>query len=282
MSVRSGSLVSHPVAVRFNAGTGMVGWGLLATSVALAFVPFVGWALSYVPSRLKNSLEAKADQDSLANHYRVQIAERLGISPEAVTRDDLLKLAAKDEAFGKLIQGSLNNQEDANRSVNISAAVGALLPGAGAIGSIAAGLAADVGLGKIFSKDDVSVSDAADYLDQVRAAGGMVQPEDVMLLRVAQNPELQEKIQQYYGAKFHKLSASKRVDVAKEMKFLYGACFNDKERLNAGLVTSQALAVEPPPAMNWQEVVGKKSKPTISHRAQVEAQRAQQVQAAKA
>lgn len=284
MAVEAGSLRSHVATIsamsRARAEPGMLKWGLMAVAAGLSFIPVVGVPISYLPSRMMNALDAKAEQTSLANHYRVQIAQRMGIAPEEVTRQHLLELAAKDEAFAKLIAGSVADKAKANRSAAIGTAVGTgasiFVPGAGMLGVIGANIAADMGASLIFDKDEATVSAAADYFDEVRAAGQQVQPQDIMLLRVAQNEELSAEIEKNFGGKFHKLSAMKRLEVAQSMPVLFQACVRDAMRLNEGSVTSQQLAVEKPPAMNWQAAVGKRAKPATSFRAQVESRRAAQ------
>ncbi len=266
MAINQASLTSNPTAVpvapRMQKGNGALYWLSLAVGMGVAAltipIPFVGSAgslLSYLPFRFSNSIEAKNQQESIANHFRVQIAERMGIAPEAVTRQHLLELAAKDEAFGKLIETSLHQQNSNNRNALIGSVVGTVIPGATIVQSLGTNLVANTAASVIFDKNEISIIDTTDHFDQVRASGGMVQPEDVMLLRVAQNDELQAQIMQDFGAKFHKLSPMKRVEAMQALPKLYQACMRDAARLNSGRVTSQALAVEPPPAMNHRQAV---------------------------
>lgn len=283
MVIDQNSLSAHTAAVsvqRPKAGAGPIKWVLLAATVGLSFaLPVIGSIIGYIPGRLVNKMEQNAEHESIAKHYSEEIGVRLGKAPEAVTRDDLYQVAARDAGFSQLLQGVQEQKDSADRSSLIGAGAGAALHG---VGFVVGSLAADVGASVLFKKDEVFVLDATDAIEAKIAAGQPVSMEDVFTLRVAQNDVLASRILEETGKKFHKLDPSNKDDAGKLAKLyqsmpgLVEAAKRDAELLNTGKVKAQSLAVQTAPAQQeWAQRVGKKVPAAGGFRQQVEARRAQ-------
>lgn len=278
MVIDQNSLSAHSAGVsvqRPKVGAGPVKWVLLAATVGLSFaLPVIGSLIGYIPSRISNSLESNAEHDSIAKHFSEEIGMRIGKPPEAVTRDDLYEVAARDAGFNQLLQGVHEQKASADRGSLVGAGAGAVLHG---VGMVVGSLAADVGVSALFKKDELYVLDVSDHIEEKLAAGEPVTAEDVFMLRVAQNDELALRIEQENGKKFQKLDENKRAQIMQAMPGLFDAAQNDAAALNARTIKTQQLAVQTAPdQQKWAHRVGRQPR-AANFRAQVEASRAQAV-----
>jgi hypothetical protein len=252
----AGVSVQRPEAVRSK-----MYWVAMAGSLGLAFLGTVFGALSYFPAKFANRINANAEHESLAQHFKIQIADRLGVAPSEVTRDHLYDLATKDAAFAKLLEASAAEEKKDNRGSMIGAGVATALPVVGAVGSLAhigTSLALTMGA-SIFDKDILKVTDVTDHIEAKLAANELATADDLMLLRVAQNDELSKGITEQYGKQFHKLNSKKRMEVIAQMPSLFDSTARDSTALNNQLVTTQDLAIEQAPkATNWSSRMSRK------------------------
>lgn len=280
MSVNAHSLVSNvatvssgpPDLVRAPAEVGKKYWVLRGVAAVLGFVPLLG-ALSYMPASWANHIEAKAEHESIAEHYRDQLAAHFGIAPDAVQVEHLYQAAVHDLEFSKLLESSARQEKTANKHAAASAGVSFFAGGLGVVGDLVATQVL-ASASTIFDKDDLTVLDTVDHIDEKRAAGEVINADDIMLLRVSQNPALQHEIRQRHGKSYQKLSGDKRLAVIEEMPDLFHTTMRDASAVNQGLVSVKELSLESAPRPASHLVKQQKSHAKVaqqqSHRARIE------------
>lgn len=224
-------------------------WALAAGSFVLGMFPGIGLA-SYIPSKMANNMKAEAEHDSIADHYRLQIAERLGVAPTAVTREHLYEAAAHDAGFSKLLESSMKQKASDDRKAGITAGLSGVAGAVGmsiGLGYMATEMALHAGASSIFEKDTMTVLDVTDHIEAKMAQNMLVNPDDLMLLRVAQNEGLAVELEAKYGKPYHKLAPQQRMQVIESMPSLFETTMRDATALNNRMVKPQDLALQQAP-----------------------------------
>lgn len=251
-------------------------------ALAATFLGGLGLGASMMIDRAKNSEVAKDQKKTLAKHYREQIAAQLGMSPDQVNYSDLEKAAQVNPQFAQLVNKINVEQGRADRSAlaatTVGLAAGGWMPGISAASNIVGKAAAPVvmhvggaltgGLAAgLAQKDTLYTQDIVEHINAKQAQGMPVDGYDIVLLRISQDPSLQQAIHKQSGKAFHKMNEAEQRTVTASLPQLYETADADAAALNSGRITEQDLLVSSPganqftppaPASSWSQRVGGK------------------------
>lgn len=201
------------------------GWwstALKVAAMAAAFIP-AGFLISMGVDRIRNGVIADRQNEVLADHYKSQVANTLGIDPEKVNIHDLRLAARVNPMVRSAIDKVMREKDSANRSALLgNGAVGALtlggvLPGINGLARMAIvdapALVAGNVVSSLFDKDVLMVHDVMEHLDAKQHAGEAVTAQDVLLLRIAQSEDWQKAFAKQYGMAFHKMNEAQQRSV---------------------------------------------------------------------
>jgi hypothetical protein len=242
-----------PVGKRIESAKGSwVAKALLVASLAVAFIPGIGAAISYGIDRRRNRVVEKKQKEVLADYYRGPIAAQLGISPESVNVRDLELAAQVNPMIDSAIKKVTAEKKSANRAAVLSsagsAAVG-LIPGVNGLakgalhlgGAVAGGMASS-----IFDKDVLMVHDMVEHIDAKLAAGEPVDFRDIVLLRIAQDEKWQADFKKQNKQPFHRLDPAAQDQVLASMPDILMGADMQAKGLNRGVITPQSLVMAGP------------------------------------
>jgi hypothetical protein len=222
-------------------GLGKWGWALVAASMALAFIPVAGGALSHIVDRFRSSSEAKDKKKTLTKWYRNQIAAQLQIAPEKVTYKDLELAAQLNPTFGKMISKIEDEQSKENKSSLIGAGIATFVPGIGG-GFKGAGIMMGASMTPyLFGDKEMPIDEVANHINEKRQNGQPIEAGDIFMLRLAHDTELQEKIAKEHGARFQKMNGSQQQALMNTMPNMMQAAEREAYALNKGLISEQDL-----------------------------------------
>lgn len=180
----------------------------------LGLIPVVGIGFNFYYNRAYNA--------QVAANQKEAVAEHLGLDPRRGGVKQLERAAKMGDVKVKGIVNQIDRERDeANRSNTLATAgAGAVglatgtmfLPGASSITSMIAtegmkmgGAVAGGAVSTLMNKDQLEVTDTLSMIQQKRKAGQPIDAHDVMMLRIAQNPDWQKKFKSKHGHPFHKM-----------------------------------------------------------------------------
>ena len=248
--------VSMPSSLRERMEHAKSNWktkALMACSLVVGLIPFVGVATSYAIDMRSNRIQERDQKAVLADYYRDQIAAQLGVDPKHVNIRDLELAARVNPAIAQAIQKVNDEKKSANRGAAMATAGAAAVTWIPGVNGIANGLAKGaVHMGgaitggmasSLFDKDVLHVHDMVEYLDEKHAQGQAIMAKDLVMLRIAQNEQWQKAFKKQYKKPFHKMSDVEQEQVVSSMPDMLLGAEKQAEALNRGLISPQSLVM---------------------------------------
>lgn len=252
-------------------------WGVRAWQVAAfaaTLIPLVGLGATYLIDRHKNAVVADNKKEVLAKHYKSQIAAVVGVPSDKVTKKDL-QLAAGNPAIAQAVKKVNEEQASANRGAAFALGGAAALssfiplPGAGTVAHTVSKLAVDAtgaiaggAVSSMFDKDILEAHDVIVHLNDKQVAGQAITAEDIMMLRIAQNEQLQAALKKQNGKAFHKMIPEQQRAVIVSLPNMPGVPSIEEAgqlagKINANVITiEEAMMMTPAKTNSWADRVG--------------------------
>lgn len=282
-SIRSEvAAVSVPLRERLKGAQG--GWWVTAITVgalAAGFIPFgIGAAVGLAADRYRNHLVADRQEAVLADHYRDSVAATLGIDPQSVSAGQLRQAARVNPMLASAISKVEMEKDSANRAALLASGASGALGVATGIGFIpvlsfiphlaahAAATMAGVGVSSLFDKDILTAHDMMEHLDEKQTRGETITPNDVMLLRIAQDEAWQKAFAKQYGVAFHKMTEAQQQSVMNSLpNAMYAEAKESAEKVANGrikvadLLMPGVVANDNPPPMEVPKAANENQPP---------------------
>lgn len=232
-----GSVVAQTKTLTQKMNETKPGWGWLAVTGAVACVPVIGVGISYGMDRYRNSATAKKQKEVLADHYANEVAATLGIPANKITGRELDMAARYNPMIDRAVAKVKQEEKNSNRAAALGLA-GAYATGAAfapVLGGVTNGLAhgaatmavhmggniAGSSVSSVFDKPQLHVQDVMEILDAKHKGGEPITAQDVLMLRIAQDVNLQRNIRKHSDVAFHKMTPEQQQRVISQLPAMY-------------------------------------------------------------
>lgn len=266
--------------VRPAAGFRLWPAALFAASFAVSWVPVFGGMLSHPIDRLKSSSDAKHELKIRAKYYSQQIGTTLGMSPDRVGANDLLKAASINPALRHVVDEVHKKKANEDRSslfINGGVTI-ASMAGAGGLAKLGgeaitaartgkaglqaakqiAGSLAGGAVAGVLSKSELDAQALIEATDsdiqRARSEGlnasAAINPQMTFMIRVSQDEALKNQINKMakdrFGKKFHQLDSQQLGMVMNQYPDLANATLREAHAIVNGDMNIRDLAATAP------------------------------------
>lgn len=253
---------------------------LFAVSFAVSWIPGFGGLLAVPFDRLKNRSDANYELKVRAKYYAQEIGTTLGMSPDRVGRNDLLKAASVNPELRRVVKEVENKRgNENNSSLFINAGVTAaslvgmggaakivgevatttkILHGGVQIAKVTAGALAGGAVAGLLNKNEISAQELIEAteadINRARAQGQNVRaafnPQIAFMIRAAQDEVLNNEItklsKQRFGKPLHQLDSQQISLVMNQYPDLANATLREAHAIANGDMSIRNLAAAAP------------------------------------